>query len=124
MGARPTPGDVMGPCETQNADGLALLLELGAELADEHGDRIAPVSMLLGTYCRNTEGKHRCLEMCAAHGVELPDTPPMAVHRGRIDLLEALLARDPRMLERTFTEEEIYQPAVGQPRRSLVDAAT
>jgi len=35
MGARPTPGCVMGPCETLNDGGLAFLLELGAELADE-----------------------------------------------------------------------------------------
>ena len=34
MGARPTPGCVMGPCETLNAAGLSLLLELGAEFAD------------------------------------------------------------------------------------------
>jgi hypothetical protein len=121
MGARPTPGDVVGTCEGQNADGLALLLELGAELADEHGNPAAPVSMLIGTYCRNVESKHRCLEMCAERGIELPDTPPMAVHRGRIDLLEALLARDPRMLERTFTEDEIYQPVVGHPAdRTLI----
>jgi hypothetical protein len=113
MGARPLPGDVMGPCETQNAEGLALLLELGAELADERGDRIAPVNMLIGTYCRNTDGKHRCLEMCAERGVDLPDTAPMAVHRGRIDLLEALFAHDPGIIERTFTAEEMYQPAVG-----------
>jgi hypothetical protein len=121
MGARHSPGDVMACCETQNADGLQLLLDLGADLADEHGNRIAPVSMLLGTYCRNKDDKHRCLEMCAARGVVLPDTPPMAVHRGRIDLLEALLTRDPRMLDRTFTEDEMYQPAIGHPAdRSLI----
>lgn len=125
MGARPLPSDVVGTCEGQNADGLALLLELGAELADEHGNRAAPVSMLVGTYCRNTESKHRCLEMCVARGIELPDTAPMAVHRGRIDLLEALLKRDPRMLERTFTEDEIYQPVVGHPAdRSLMCTVT
>jgi hypothetical protein len=121
MGARMIPGIVMGCCETQNADGLALLLDLGADLSDEQGNRIAPVSMLLGTYCRNTDGKHRCLEMCAAHGVELPDTPPMAVHRGRVDLLEAHLQRDPQMLDRTFTADEMYQPAAGYPAdRSLM----
>jgi hypothetical protein len=112
MGARPTPGDLVGTCEGQNADGLALLLELGVEPADEHGNRSAPISMLIGTYRRNSDSKHRCLEMCAERGVQLPDTPPMAVHRGRIDLLEALLARDPRMLDRTFTADEIYQPTV------------
>jgi Ankyrin repeat len=37
----------------------------------------------------------------------------MAVHRGRIDLLETHLARDPQLLTRTFSHEEIYPPALG-----------
>ena len=37
----------------------------------------------------------------------------MALHRGRIDLLEAHLKRDPRVLNRTFTHEEIYPPEFG-----------
>ena len=37
----------------------------------------------------------------------------MAVHRGRIDLLDAHLARDPHLLTRTFSHEEIYPPEVG-----------
>lgn len=113
MGARPEPGAVMGPAETQSGDGMAFLLELGAPVADEHGDRLAPVAMVLETYCRNPHGKHRCLELFAEHGVALPDTPPMAVHRGRIDLLEAHLARDPGLFRRTFPHEEIYPPALG-----------
>jgi len=113
MGARVAPGSVMGPCETLNDAGLALLFEMGAELADEHGDRLAPVALILQTYCRYPEGKHRCLDLVAAHGSELPDTPPMAMHRGRIDLLEELLRRDPGLLNRTFTHEEIYPPALG-----------
>jgi ankyrin repeat protein len=113
MGARPTPGCVMGPCETLSDSGLAFLLELGAELGDEHGDRLAPVALLLQTYCRYPEGKHRCLELVAGHGVELTDTPPMAMHRGRIDLLEAYLRRDPQLLNRTFSHEEIYPPKLG-----------
>jgi len=96
MGARPTPGCVMGPCETLNDAGLAFLLELGAELADEQGNRLAPIALLLQTYSRYPEGKHRCLELVAGHSVELPDSPVMAVHRGRIDLLEAHLSRDPQ----------------------------
>src|SRR5262245_58400913 len=43
MGAAPARDSVMGPCETQNAEGLELLFELGAGLSDEHGDRLAPV---------------------------------------------------------------------------------
>jgi hypothetical protein len=113
MGARPLPGCVMGPAETQSGPGLALLLELGAEITDEQGDRLAPVAMVLQTYSRNPPGKHQCLEIFAAHGIDLPDTPPLAVHRGRIDLLEDLLRRDPGLLVRTFSHEEIYPPELG-----------
>ncbi len=113
MGARPVPGSVMGPAETQSGPGLELLLELGAEISDEHGDRLAPVALVLQTYCRDPEGKHRCLELFVQHGIDLPDTPPMAVHRGRIDLLEAHLRRDPRLLARTFSHQEIYPPELG-----------
>jgi hypothetical protein len=113
MGARPTPGCVIGPCETLNASGLALLFELGAEFADEHGDRLAPVALLLQTYSRHPKGKHDCFDLVAARGVVIPDTPTMAVHRGRIDLLEAHLRRDPHLLTRTFSHEEIYPPELG-----------
>src|SRR5580700_664390 len=65
MGARVVPGLVMGPCETLNADGLAFLLDLGAELTDKNGDRLAPVALLLQTYCRGPKQKHRCLELVA-----------------------------------------------------------
>jgi hypothetical protein len=37
----------------------------------------------------------------------------MALHRGRIDLLEKHLSRDPALLRRTFTHEEIYPPEFG-----------
>jgi hypothetical protein len=113
MGAQVRPGCVMGPCETLNHAGLKLLLGLGAELADAQGDRLAPVALLLQTYCRHPEGKHRCLELAAKQGVEMPDTPVMAVHRGRIDLLQEHLRRDPRFIGRTFSHQEIYPPELG-----------
>ena len=113
MGARPVRGSVMGPCETLNGRGLAFLLDLGAELVDENGDPLAPIAMILETYGRNADGKHQCLELIDQRGVRLPDTPPMAVHRGRIDLLEALVALDPGVLARTYAHEEIYPPALG-----------
>jgi len=112
MGGHITPGIVMGPCETLNDAGLALLLELGAELADEHGHRLAPVALILQTYSRFPKGKHGCLET-AAQRLELPDTPVMALHRGRIDLLETHLRRDPRLPSRTFSLAEIYPPELG-----------
>ena len=43
----------------------------------------------------------------------MPDTPAMAVHRGRQDLLEAHLRRDPDLFTRTFSHHEIYPLALG-----------
>ncbi|HYM21793.1 MAG TPA: hypothetical protein VEU08_01230, partial [Vicinamibacterales bacterium] len=77
-GRPPQPVDaVMGPCETLNAEGLAYVLEMGAPIADRNGDWRAPVAMILETYCRKPDGKHRCLELLAGRGIALPDTPPM-----------------------------------------------
>jgi len=113
MGAQPVAGAVMGPCETQNGPGLELLFALGATLSDGHGDRLAPVALLLETYCRDPQGKHQCLELMAQRDIVLPDTPPMAVHRGRIDLLEEHLRRDPDLLTRTFAHRDVYPPELG-----------
>jgi ankyrin repeat protein len=113
MGARPSCQGVMWCCETLNDAGMSLLLDMGAEFSDDHGNRLAPAANLLQTYTRYPEGKHRCLELVAAHGVQLPDTPVVALHRGRIDLLEAYLQRDSGMVRRTFSLEEIYPPALG-----------
>ena len=65
MGARPVPGSVMGPCETLSGTASASLLELGARIDDGTGDRLAPVGLILETYCRNPGGKARCLELVA-----------------------------------------------------------
>jgi Ankyrin repeat len=113
MGARPERDAVMGPAETLNGSGLAFLLDLGAPLSDQEGNPLAPVAMMLQTYSRNPSGKHQCLELSAQHGIELPDTPPMAVHRGRIDLLAEHLRRDPDLLTRTFSHREIFPPGLG-----------
>ncbi|MGH9735462.1 MAG: ankyrin repeat domain-containing protein [Candidatus Acidiferrales bacterium] len=113
MGARPLRGCVMGPCETLCASGLKFLLELGAELSDGGGNRLAPVALVLQTYARWPEGKHRCLEIMAEQRIALPDTPAMAVHRGRIDLLEKHLRSDPQLFARTLSHEEIYPPELG-----------
>ena len=113
MGARPAPGSILGTCETLNDDGMTFLLEIGAELADDKGDRLAPVALLLQTYSRYPKGKHRCLELVLEHRIQLPDTPVMAVHRGRIDLLESHFRRDPFVIHRTFSLAEIYPPELG-----------
>jgi hypothetical protein len=66
------------------------------------------IEHLLGTDSRNPPAKHRILEMYVEHGFEPPDTPVMALHRGRLDLLEAHLARDPDLLTRTFPITDVY----------------
>jgi hypothetical protein len=89
------------------------MLELGAPVRDAHGRGLAPVHTVLESDSRNPSAKHEILEMYVRHGLELPDTPPMAVHRGRIDLLEKHLRRDPGLLRRAFAHEEIYPPELG-----------
>jgi ankyrin repeat protein len=89
------------------------MLELGARVCDESGRRIAPVDIVLESDSRNPAAKHRILELYVQHGLALPDTPPMALHRGRIDLLEEHLRRDPNLLERTFSHEEIFPRDLG-----------
>jgi hypothetical protein len=89
------------------------LLELGAEPCDAGGDRRAPVAQVLQTYSRAPEEKHRCLALLERAGATLPDTAPMAVHRGDIERLADHLARDPRLLARTFAHGEIYPPELG-----------
>jgi ankyrin repeat protein len=114
MGSPPPPeGALAGPAYTLSVPGTAFALEIGVPVCDEHGRRLAPVDIVLETDGRNPSAKHEILEMYAAHGLELPDTPTMALHRGRIDLLEEHLRRDPRLLQRTFTHEEIYPPEMG-----------
>jgi hypothetical protein len=85
------------PAYTLSASGTALVFELRAQVKDEYG-RAAPVDVVLETDSRKPEAKHAILQMYVEHGVELPDTPVMALHRGRIDLLEKLLRRDPDLL--------------------------
>jgi hypothetical protein len=114
MGKRRPPHDALGgPAYTLNVAGTELLLDLGAPLYDDHGNPLAPVDVVLETDSRNPSAKHRILELYVDHGFKLPDTPTMALHRGRIDLLEEHLRRDPNLLKRTFTHEEIYPSSLG-----------
>jgi ankyrin repeat protein len=100
------------PAYTLSTSGTALALELGAQVQDEYG-LAAPVNVVLETDSRNPEAKHAILEMYVQHGIELPDTPVMALHRGRIDLLEKHLQRAPQLLRQPFTYMEIFPPELG-----------
>jgi hypothetical protein len=114
LGSPPPPDDALGgPAYTLSVSGTNLMLELGVRVVDENGRRLAPVDVVLETDSRKPEAKHEILESYVKHGLELPDTPIMALHRGRLDLLEDHLRRDPQLLQRTFTHEEIYPPELG-----------
>jgi hypothetical protein len=110
---RPPAGALVGPAYTLSVSGTALMFEFGAQVHDAGGKRLAPVDVVLETDGRNPSAKHQILEMYVCRGLELPDTPMMAFHQGRIDLLEKHLRRDPGLLRRTFAHDEIYPPDVG-----------
>jgi hypothetical protein len=105
-----------GPAYTLSVEGTAVLFALGARLTGPDGVDRNTMEHLLGTDSRNPSAKHRILEMYVEHGFEPPDTPVMALHRGRTDLLEAHLARDPDLLTRTFDIAEVFllAPACSQ----------
>lgn len=107
---RAPDGALGGPAYTLSVPGTALTFEFGARVYDDRGKSLAPVDVVLETDSRNPQAKHQILEMYVAHGLVLPDTPTMALHRGRMDLLEQHLHRDPHLLARTFTHQEIYPP--------------
>jgi len=114
MGRPPIPdGALGGPAYTLSDEGTALMLAFGAPVKDSEGRRLAPVDVVLETDSRKPAAKHAILQMYVSHGLELPDTAPMALHRGRIDLLQGHLERDPGLLRRQFTHEEIYPPELG-----------
>jgi ankyrin repeat protein len=114
LGSPTLSADILsGPAYTLSATGTALALELGARVVNEKGEQTAPVDVVLESDSRKPEAKHEILELYVQHGIKLPDTPVMALHRGRIDLLEEHLRKDPNLLRRTFSHEEIFPPEFG-----------
>jgi hypothetical protein len=97
-----------GPAYTLSVEGTAVVLALCGRIDGPDGVDQNTMEHLLGTDSRNPPAKHRILEMYIEHGFEPPDTPVMALHRGRIDLLEAHLARDPDLLRRTFDITDVF----------------
>jgi hypothetical protein len=97
-----------GPAYTLSVEGTAALFALGVRLIGPNGVDTNTMEHLLGTDSRNPSAKHRILEMYIEHGFEPPDTPVMALHRGRVDLIEAHLERDPDLLTRTFDIADVF----------------
>jgi ankyrin repeat protein len=110
----PPDGALAGPAYTLSVSGTAFAFEVGARIVGADGAVDGnTIEHLLGTDSRNPAAKHRILEMYLEHGLEAPDTPVMALHRGRIDLLEAHLKRDPDLLTRPFEMADIFPPSLG-----------
>ena len=112
LGKPKPPADALGgPAYTLNVEGTAVVFEFGGDdvrMYDDDGKLLAPVDTVLQTDSRNPEAKHAILEMYVERGLRLPHTPVFALHRGRIDLLEEHLHRDPEMLNRTWSHRDIY----------------
>jgi hypothetical protein len=114
MGKPKPPEDALGgPAYTLSDAGTAFVLKFGARVVDDEGRRLAPVDVVIESDSRKPAAKHAILRMYEEHGLVYPDTAPMALHRGRIDLLEKHLAADPGVLNRQFRWEEIYPPELG-----------
>jgi hypothetical protein len=121
---------LLGPCECLAPETLRWLLARGAEpdvaTSPDYGD---PLRMLLGTYGRDPHAKHVCLGVMAEAGYDLPDTPAMALHAGRLDRLRRHLEKDRFLLARRFAAAAVYPPELGfKPGEGLhgtpVDGAT
>ena len=95
------------PCMTLASGMLRHLSSKGGRLLPENA------GMILATNERNPGYKADCLRVMAEAGVELPDTPPMALHLRYSDRLARHLVGDPHLLTRPFSVEEIFPPDFG-----------
>ncbi|MGH7638015.1 MAG: ankyrin repeat domain-containing protein [Gemmatimonadaceae bacterium] len=114
LGMSGIPDDGLGgPAYTLSVEGTRYVLSFDPPMYGANGALLAPFETVVSTDGRNPAAKHAILEMYAEHGARFPDTAPMALHRGRVDLLEQHLERDPELLNRTFPHEVIYPPEMG-----------
>jgi ankyrin repeat protein len=104
---------ICAPLEAFAPRTLKWLLDHGADL--HAAPRCDPIEMLTCIYSRKAKEKAACFEIVAAAGFPLPDTPVMALHRGRLDLLQEHLDRDPSLLERRFKHGEVFFNRDGAP---------
>jgi ankyrin repeat protein len=93
---------------------LRWMLDHGADL-HEAAKYCCPIEMLTCIYTRRPKDKSACLEMVEQAGFPLPDTPTMALHRSRLDLLQKHLDRDPSLLQRRFTYREVFATTLDGP---------
>jgi hypothetical protein len=105
---------ILAPLETFAPRTLKWLLDRGSNL-HAAAKYCCPIGMLTSIYMRRPKDKSACLEIIDAAGFALPDTPVMALHRSRLDLLQRHFDRDPMLLERHFTFGEVFYNRDGTP---------
>jgi hypothetical protein len=103
---------ICAPLEAFAPRTLKCLLGHGADLHAANSD---PIEMLTCIYTLGAKRKTACFEIVASAGSALPDTPVMALHRGRLDLLQEHLDRDSSLLERRFSYRQIFFNRDGAP---------
>jgi hypothetical protein len=99
---------IMFPLEEFGPQALKWLLHHGSDLHVAAAKYCCPIGMLTCIYMRRPKDKAACFEIVGAAGFPLPDTPMMALHRSRLDLLQEHLDRDLSLLERRFTYPEVF----------------
>jgi hypothetical protein len=99
-----------GAAYTLNVRDTEFLVRMGAHVRQGAG---TPVETVIGSDSRRPVDKRRILAIYEEHGYRYPDTAVMAFHRGRFDLLEEHLARDPKLLTRTFAIHQIFPREIG-----------
>ena len=94
---------VFAPCESLDAAALGWLLEHGAD-PNTHPD--TALDYAIGTYVRSPERLSACIDaLLAAGGVTRYDAPAvLALLRGRLGDLAALLDAEPALVNRRFPE--------------------
>lgn len=108
-------------CEFHALEAVRLLLARGADAigqlaeGDAHPCRLlnTNLGLALGTAHR-TDRLHALVEALISAGAEVGDTAMMAIHRGRLDLLEQHLDRNPFLLHARFPELD-YGPHTSIP---------
>jgi ankyrin repeat protein len=105
---------LLAPLEAFAPQTLKWLLDRGSDL-HAAAKYCCPIGMLTSIYMRRPKDKSACLEIVGGAGFALMDTPMMALHRSRLDLLQEHLDRDPLLLERRFTYGEVFYNRDGSP---------
>ncbi|WFB37318.1 hypothetical protein P3T73_06030 [Kiritimatiellota bacterium B12222] len=112
----PLYGTVLFPaCEYMNPEGIAWLLERGADPAREvlriDGPRNA-LEHLLSSHHRSPL-KGRCIQLLIKGGAPDPQDLPMAIHRGSLSQVQELLDKNPEALQQTLELPYGHYPLTG-----------